>query len=863
MHSILNQIPYQTDHYNELFDVNGVLHTHWQALIGTLQHEPPAKMRQRVDAIQRQIRDNGVTYNVYADTNGLQRPWDLDALPFILPHEEWAQISAAVAQRATLLNKVLLDIYGAQQLLSEDLLPPVLVHGHAGFLRPCHGVQQPDQVALHMYAVDIARAPTGQWWVVSDRTQAPTGAGYALENRTIISSVFPDLFRDLNIQRLSGFFASMRDSLSYWGRQCAQQQTRSDPNIKPLSEGEQPLIVILTPGPYNETYHEQSYLAGYLGFPLVQGSDLTVRNGVVWLKTISGLKPVHVILRRLDDDFCDPLALNSDSLLGVAGLVQANNQGNVVIANALGSNILQSGALLGYLPKLSERLLGEPLRMPSVATWWCGEPQALETVIANLHRLVIKPAFPQIQQYPIFGENLTPSELEALVQQLRANPQNYIAQEQVNISQAPTWSAQHQPNLGSLAVGLRVYACATPNGYAVMPGGLARVASGKDARVITMQRGGTSKDTWITAPYHTYQPSLLRKTASSKDLVRGNTYLSSRMVENLFWFGRYTNRNMDATRLIRTAIRFSLEFSSGLQPVEWDTIYQLCEWYELVENTSEEDEELQPHVFADDFTEQQLVKAVFSSQDYSLQSRIQQFFQLSFNIRERLSNDNWRIINQLSQRFSHGKLLPTLADTLAHLNATSADLMTLSGFTLDGMTRDQGWRFMSIGRRIERLQFLCVLLQKALSMPPESNLDWLLELTDSIVTYRARYSAQPEWLPVLDLILMDEHNPNSVIFQLKGLIKYLAEISVNYGDGNEALLITQLDSLKALDPDLTLYHGSAVLMQWLQQTYDQSIIISDKLTLRFFTYSGHQQSTGHEQNTGYAQNNVHAQNVGA
>lgn len=838
MQSILSQMPYQTDHYNELFDVNGIPHAHWQAMISALTNESPSQMRQRVDAIQRQIRDNGVTYNVYADTNGLQRPWDLDALPFILPHDEWEQIAAGIAQRATLLNKVLLDIYGSQKILADGLLPPVLVHGHAGFLRSCHGVQQPDQIALHMVAVDIARAPTGQWWVVSDRTQAPTGAGYALENRTIISSVFPELFRDLNIQRLSGFFSSMRDSLSHWGRQCAQQQTHSNPNIKPLSDGEQPLIVILTPGPYNETYHEQSYLAGYLGYPLVQGNDLTMRNGVVWLKTISGLKAVHVILRRLDDDFCDPLTLNSDSLLGVAGLAQANSLGNVVIANALGSNILQSGALLGYLPKLSEHLLGEQLRLPSVATWWCGEPQALETVITNLQHLVIKPAFPQLHEYPIFGEDLSDIDRDALILKLRNNPQNYIAQEQVHISQAPTWSMQHQPNLGSLAVGLRVYACATPNGYAVMPGGLARMASGKDARVITMQRGGTSKDTWITAPSHVYQPSLLRRTTSSKDLVRGNTYLSSRMVENLFWFGRYTNRNMDATRLIRTAIRFSLEFSSEHQPVEWETIYKLCVWYGLVQDENDS----APKDFADNLTEQQLIKAVFSCQDHSLESRIQTFFQLAFNIRERLSNDNWRIINQLSQRFNYGKNTPTLADTLAHLNATSADLVTLSGFTLDGMTRDQGWRFMSIGRRIERLQFLCVLLQNALSMPAESNLDWLLELTDSIVTYRARYSAQPEWLPVLDLILMDEHNPNAVIFQIKGLIKYLAEISANYGDGNEQLLIEQLASLKDLDPDLSLYHGSPTLLQWLQETYNRSISISDKLTLRFFTYSEHEEN---------------------
>jgi uncharacterized circularly permuted ATP-grasp superfamily protein/uncharacterized alpha-E superfamily protein len=842
MQSILYQIPCQADHYNELLDANGLPHPHWQALIELLANEQPAQMRHRVESIQRQVRDNGVTYNVYADTNGLQRPWDLDALPFILPHEEWQHIAAAVAQRATLLNQLLVDIYGQQTTLREGLLPSVLIHGHAGFLRPCHGVQHEDNIALHLYAVDLARAPNGQWWVVSDRTQAPTGAGYALENRTIISSAFPDLFRDLNIQRLSSFFTSMRDSLSHWGRACAQKQSFAHAETKPLSDGEQPLIVILTPGPYNETYHEQSYLAGYLGFPLVQGSDLTVRNGIVWLKTISGLKAVHVILRRLDDDFCDPLELNADSLLGVAGLAQVTRQGHVVVANALGSNILQSGALLGFLPKLCERFLGEELKMPSVATWWCGEPQALETVIANLENLVIKPAFPQIQQHPIFGEDLNQSERDDLVRKLRANPQHYIAQEQVKISQAPAWSAHHKPNLNSLAIGLRVYACATPNGYAIMPGGLARIASGKDERVITMQRGGTSKDTWITSPDAAYHSSLLRRTTSSKDLVRGNTYLSSRMVENLFWFGRYTIRNTHTTRIIRTAIRFLMEFSSERRPIEWSTVHQLCQWYGLMPDAEEmagEGNHLAE--LNDEMIEHQLMQAVFSSKDNSLQSSIQQFFQLAFNIRERLSSDNWRIINQMSQRFNHGRHIPTLTETLEHLSETSASLVTLSGFTLDGMTRDQGWRFMSLGRRIERLQFLCVLLQNALTMPPESNLDWLLELTDSIVTYRARYSAQPEWLPVLDLLLMDEHNPNAMIFQLKGMVKYLAEVSASYGGGgNEALFIERLESLKALDPDLSLYHGSTTLLIWLNDTYRKSVEISDQLSLRFFSYSGTQ-----------------------
>lgn len=833
--------PQAESRHDELLSHNGEPRPHWQALMETLAQETPAGMRKLVDAVRRQVRDNGVTYNVYADTKGLQRPWDLDLLPFILPHEEWATIEAAVIQRATLLNRILCDVYADQTILQEGLVPPSLIHGHAGFLRPCHGIKSPDNIALHMYAVDIARSPDGQWWVVADRTQAPSGAGYALENRTVISGAFPDLFRDLHIQRLSGFFANFRDSLHHWGRQCAERQHAANPNVSSLSMGEQPLTVILTPGPFNETYHEQSYLAGYLGFPLVQGSDLTVRDGIVWLKTLAGLKPVHVILRRLDDDYCDPLELNSDSVLGVAGLTDVARRGHVLVANSLGSNILQSGALLGYLPNLSQRLLGEPLKLPSVATWWCGEPNALDTVIANIHRLVIKPAFPQIQEAPIFGQDLDDAQTEALIANLRRNPEHYVAQELVNISQAPVWD-QHQ-GLSALAVGLRVFVCATPQGYVVMPGGLTRVASGADARVVTMQRGGTSKDTWITAPHNIQSKSLLRHTTSSRDLVRGNAYLPSRMVENLFWFGRYAVRYNHEARLLRTAIHYLLEFSAEHRAVEWPTVQNLCIWYGLMPDTTDpDDEEAEPPTFTDKEIEEALINAVLSTKQSSLRLHIEQFFQLSFNLRERLSLDNWRQINYMNQRFRQAAPNPSLTEALNYLDRTTMAFVTLAGFTLDGMTRDQGWRFLSLGRRIERLQFLCTLLIRALNMPKHSNLDWLLELTDSIVTYRYRYSSQPEWLPVLDLILLDENNPNSMGFQLKGLIKYLAQISATYhGGGGEGRFMELLEMLKAMDMDTALTHGSPALLTWLHDTYDASIKISDQLSFRFFSYSGLQQ----------------------
>ncbi|MDB5959152.1 MAG: molybdopterin oxidoreductase, partial [Massilia sp.] len=528
------------DSFDEMLDADQAPRAHWRAMLADLEQQAPDAMRQRYRTVQRQVRENGVTYNVPAEFEARQRPWDLNVLPLILPNDEWRGIEQAVIQRAGLLNRILGDVYGAQQMLAEGLLPPALIHGNAGFLRPCHGIHHHDGVALHFYAVDLARARDGSWWVMADRTQAPSGAGYALENRAIISPTFPDLLRELKVQPLSPFFRTMHDSLMHWGRLCT---TRGDAPA-PLRDGATPLIVLLTAGPRSESYYEQAYLARNLGLQMVEGSDLTVRDGVVYLKTLAGLHRVHVIMRRVDDDACDPLELKS-SRLGVAGLTQAARRGNVLIANSLGSSLLESGALLGFLPALSRRLLGQPLAMPSVATWWCGEPDALDTVIANLDRLVIKPAFPQLPQAAVFGQDLHGDARADFIAALRANPGNFIAQELVKLSQAPVWqdrkadpAATTQAGLQARAIGLRVFACATPNGYVVMPGGLTRVATGPDARVLTMQRGGASKDTWVQARARAALQHPRKRSMTGADLVREDSNLSSRVAENLLWFGR-------------------------------------------------------------------------------------------------------------------------------------------------------------------------------------------------------------------------------------------------------------------------------------------------------------------------------------
>lgn len=818
--SLLAHYPLEPTRFDEMLSEPLTPRAHWSALFETLVQAPPEQMRERLRYVQSQIRENGVTYNVYADPQGVDRPWELDPLPLIIASEEWAQIEAAIVQRATLLNRVLADVYGEQQLLREGLLPHALIYGHSGFLRPCHGVHPAGDVHLHIYAADLARSPDGRWWVIADRTQAPSGAGYALENRLITSRVFPELFRDLKVQHLASFFATLRDSLVHFA-------PRDD---------EPPLIVVLTPGPYNETYFEHAYLARYLGFPLVEGSDLLTRDGCVWLRTLSGLKRVHAIVRRLDDDFCDPLELRSDSALGVPGLLDVARRGNVLIANSLGANLLESGALLGFLPALSERLLGEPLAMPSLATWWCGEPAALEDAIEKLDHLIIKPAFPQLRFEALFGQDLSPAARADLIRRMRARPHHFVAQELLKLSQMPVWDRQHSRRLLPRATGLRVFACASPDGYVVMPGGLTRVASRRDARVIAMQRGGASKDTWVLTGGAVNTLSLLRRQIGPQDLVRVGSNLSSRVVENLFWFGRYAERCDNTARLLRLALGRMIDNPSGARSAELESILSFCHSMGLL-GPAERPVQLQREI------ERTLVQSAIDPEvGRGLAGNLRQLVRVAFSLRERLSQDNWRTINQHAQDIAQRGLRGSLAELLAALDRAVMGMMTLSGFALDGMTRDQGWRFLSIGRRIERMQFICAAIHHGIGRADEtagtSELDWLLELADSIVTYRSRYMTRPEWLPVLDLLVLDESNPRSVAYQALGLRDYLGRLAETHQVPAVLPFEKGLAALFALRPEHDLEPCSPRLGEMLDTLSTAAFALSEQLSLHFFSHVG-------------------------
>ncbi|MFW9268592.1 circularly permuted type 2 ATP-grasp protein [Pseudomonas sp. NR3] len=817
MPDLLDRYPLTTGTYHELLDGSGAVRAHWQRLFDQLQRSTPGQLVQRQALLARQIQENGVTYNVYADPKGADRPWELDLLPHVIDAQEWKQLSAGIAQRARLLNAVLADLYGPQRLISEGLLPAELVFGHNNFLWPCQGIAPPDGDFLHLYAVDLARAPDGRWWVTADRTQAPSGAGYALENRMIVSRAFPDLYRDLKVRHLSGFFRTLQETLA-----------RQAP-----SDGEPPLVVLLTPGRFNESYFEHLYLARQLGYPLVEGGDLTVRDATVYLKTLSGLRRVHAIMRRLDDDFCDPLELRTDSALGVPGLLDAVRQGRVLVANALGSGVLESPGLLGFLPRINQYLFGEELLLPSIATWWCGEPPVLAQALEKLPQLLIKPAFPSQSFAPVFGRDLNEEQRGQLAARMQARPYAYVAQELAQLSQAPVWQAEHG-QLQPRAIGMRVYAVAGKDDYRVLSGGLARVAAEADAEVVSMQRGGASKDTWVLgeqAPGGEQWKA--QRTVGVHDLVRRDPYLPSRVVENLFWFGRYCERCDDSARLLRIMLA---RYVDGDDPQALQSAVSLGESLMLLPEEGALPERLLAAVLGDDWS-------------FSLRSNLQRLQWAASQVRGKLSRENWQALVELQREAMELETSePDFGELLDFLNRLVMSLAALSGFALDDMTRDEGWRFLMIGRRLERLQFLSSSLAAFLrgeAVFDQAGLEWLLELGNSSITYRSRYLAVAQLIPVLDLLLLDEQNPHAVLFQLKLVARTLKRLNDDFAAPRETALPELVARLSRFDlrclenplfGEASLRAAVDGLADLLQEVADVSAQVSDRLALRHFAH---------------------------
>jgi uncharacterized circularly permuted ATP-grasp superfamily protein/uncharacterized alpha-E superfamily protein len=739
--------------FDEMLAGPGMLRPHCEALVHSLEAMGPDEFASRRDNARRAIRENGVTYNVYGDPQGIDRPWELDLVPLLVSADEWSRLEKGLIQRTRLLNLMLLDLHGPQRILRSGLLPPSLALANPQFLRPCHGIRVPRDIYLHMHGVDLARSPDGQWAVLADRTQAPSGAGYALENRLVLLHSLPEAFRGCHIHRLASFFSAQRDMLS--GMTPNQEQPAK--------------VVLLTPGPYNETYFEHAYLARYLGFTLVEGADLTVRDRRVFIKTLEGLQPVNVIFRRLDDSFCDPLELRGDSFLGVAGLVDAVRAGNVVVANALGSGVIETAAILPFLPDLCRDLLGAELLLPSVATWWCGRPAHLSYVLEHLEDLVIKPTFPSEVQEPVFGRRLSHRERHVLVAALRARPEDFVAQAHVELSTAPVW---HRHGLEPRPIVFRTYVAAAGDSFAVMPGGLTRVSSTQDVPIVSMQRGGGSKDTWVLSHGPVSVVSLLTPTDAIR-LEPATTELPSRVAENLFWLGRYVERAEHIVRLLRSFVsRLAVQDTTD-DPHQLSTLLRVLVGLGVLPDELGRDTSLRK-------IEEDTIDLIAEQGPHTgLKNALNGVRRLAGVVRDRLSIDTWRILNLLHQdmRLRHGRI--QFEDMLVHLNRLITDMAAFSGMEMENMTRGHGWRFLNLGRRLERSVNLVGVLREALSVANTSDgaiVEPLLEIADSSMTYRRRYYAQPRMAQALRLLLADETNTRGLAFQLAAVSEHILRL---------------------------------------------------------------------------------------
>lgn len=740
----LYQIPLRYgDAYDELSADGVTPRAHWAHLMECLEAIGPDELGRRCGRAERRIRENGITYNIYSDPLGANRPWEIDIVPFLISADEWRFIEEGIIQRAQLLSLILEDLYGAQSLLTSGRFPAELLYANPAFLRPMVGVKVPAHSYLHMVAVDLARSPDGQWWVLADRTQAPSGSGYALENRTIVSDVLPDLFGSSSVLRLAPFFKAQRDALA------GLAQTRS------------PRIVLLTPGPHNETYFEHSYLARYLGFTLVEGADLTVRDRCVYLKTVDGLDKVDVILRRVDDSFCDPLELRSDSLLGVPGLVGAIVAGNVRVANALGSGVIETAAIMPFLPGLCRHLIGESLKLPSVATWWCGQPYALDWVLDHLDHVVLKPAFPSRGMEPVFGATLEQSEKGKLAEKLRAQPHEFVAQEQITLSNGPVWD---NGLLHSRSVVLRTYVLNNGNGWTAIPGGLVRVA-GAEGTVVSMQRGGHSKDAWVLWDGHVDTFSMLHPRNQPVALRRESAGIPSSVADRVFWLGRYVERAESTARIIRsmiTRVRRADESELGC-------LIRLHGCLKSRHSKLPKSKNKRPTPLK---FEQELISVITDvKRTDSLAFTLSEVLRVGNSVRERLSADMMILIGQLKESIPTSKDAQFL-EYPARINLCLELLSAFSGMERENTTRGLGWLFLSIGRRLERAIYLTRQLRE-ISRPLNEH-DWsllecLLEVADSSMTYRSRYYTTLQPLAVLDVLMCDDHNPRSLDFQLSHL----------------------------------------------------------------------------------------------
>ncbi len=755
--------------YSEAFEVQAKPRKHWQPLIRALDALGPAVLERRQERVRRMRREDGATFNPFEDPDGGGIPWTLEMIPLPITAEEWTALEAGLVQRARLLEQILADVYGPQNLIREGLIPAELVYANPNFQRACHGIQTSANRFLTYYAADLYRGPDGRFRVLRDFGANPAGLGYALENRIVISRVFSGIYHKAQIRRLAPFFQTLHRNL-----------------IQRASlRRENPGIVLLSPGPDCRTYFEHALLSRYLGYTLVEGQDLTVRNGKVFLKKLAGLDPVEAILRYTADRSSDPFALRQEKAAGVAGLVQAARERNIDIVNPVGSGFVDTPALSVFLPLLCQQLMGEDLVLANHPAWWCGSTEGLDAVLTNAAHLTVGPAM---------DRSATGSRPDDLVAAIQAEPYAFMAREPVNPSVAPAWDREAVCARFTL---LRVFACASEQDFTVLPGGLAISASDIDTLTADCPELQHSKDIWVLSDEPVEPFSLMEGLHTVAEVRRGSD-LPSRVADHLLWLGRYLERAEGLIRLLRSVFR---RLSGEARPGDIPELPFLLDLLRT-ENTipaapdNADGIPLYRELAAD------LNDALYrKDRPESVVTILKRVHEAARNVRDRLSPDAWRVINRLEgfDETRAGDPLELLDDTLFTLSA-------FSGLAMESMTRGLGWRFMDMGRRVERALNQTGLIRIGLPevcTESRSALESLLEVSDSIMTYRARYRAAFQLAPVLDLLLVDESNPKSLAFQCSQLAAHVEHLprpqDRRFASPEERMTLEMLTAVRLLD----------------------------------------------------------------
>ena len=790
---------------DEMMDAAGQPRAHWIPFLAALGELGPEELRRRFDAADRYLKESGVFYRVYDDAGGKERPWALSHVPLLIEDADWQQLSAGLAERAELLDLLLADLYGPAEMVANGALPAAAVAGSPEFLRPLVGVKPRGGRFLRFYAADVGRGPDGRWWVLSDRTQAPSGVGYALENRLALSRALPDVSRTLHMERLAGFFQAFRTTLLKLDR---------------TGEGR---IGLLTPGPLNETYFEHALLARYLGFLLVEGEDLTVRGNALFVRTVAGLRRLDVVLRRLDADFTDPLELNARSRLGVPGLVQAVRSGGTVLANALGSGLVESPALMAFLPRLATHLLGHGLDLPHVGTWWCGQETERTQVLEHLDSLVLAPAFGQAipaldMRTSLLGADLDGTARRKLSRLLSRRGSDLVGQDVARISTMPVWTGER---LEPRPFILRVFLAATETGWSVMPGGFCRISESLDARAFSIQRGDRSADVWVLSDSEVLTTTLL-PTAENVRIRRSSGTLPSRAADNLFWLGRYLERAEATLRLVRALVGRLAETETAQSPLVTRLLTLLSAWGAMPRDLARA-------------TPGRYAMAALTRHDLpgALPQVVKNARAAASVIRDRFSPDAWRALVDLEACVDAPiPTSPSEADAYERADSALRILSAFSGLASENMNRLTGWRFLEMGRRIER-SIALMRFVRTFGEPgaPQGALNALLQLADSQITYRSRYVMMEARGPVLDLVLLDPDNPRSFAFQVARMSAHLKVLPGRDPDEPPPFSERIVARMQA---DLTAAHADSFDLADFEALESDLMLLSDEISAHYF-----------------------------